>query len=101
MIEKTNLAAKPVIIYQQVFETMIKNSRPSRAEASEVGNAILDGVDGVTLDEETSMGDFPINSVQMIARCCTEAEKTIDYKKIFNDLKLYTPAPYGTAESVA
>lgn len=63
MIEKTNLSAKPVIICQQVFESMVKNSRPTRAEASEVANAILDGVDVVVLDEETAIGDFPINSV--------------------------------------
>lgn len=80
---------------------MVKAARPTRAEASDVANAILDGVDCVVLGDETASGDYPINAVSILAKCCVEAEKTIDYKKTFNDLKLYSPAPYGTAESVA
>lgn len=101
MIEKCNLAAKPCMISSQVFDSMCKNARPSRAEASDVSNAVLDGVDAVILDKETFDGDYPINAVSMLSKCCTEAERTIDYRKCFNDLKLYSPAPYGTAESVA
>jgi len=101
MIEKANLAAKPCMIISQMFDSMVKNARPTRSEASDVSNAVLDGVDCITLDEETFSGDYPINSVSMLSRCCVEAEKTIDYRKSFNDLKLYSPAPYGTAESVA
>ena len=80
---------------------MCKSARPTRAEASDVANAILDGVDGIVLSEETAVGDYPINAVSILAKCCVEAEKTIDFRKQFNDLKLYSPAPYGTAESVA
>jgi pyruvate kinase len=101
MIEKCNLAAKPVMIISQMLESMCKAARPTRAEASDVANAILDGVDGIVLSDETAVGDYPINAVSILAKCCVEAEKTIDFRKQFNDLKLYSPAPYGTAESVA
>jgi pyruvate kinase len=101
MIEKANLAGKPVMIANQMLESMVKSARPTRAEASDVANAILDGVDCVVLGDETASGDYPINAVSILAKCCVEAEKTIDYKKVFNDLRLYSPAPYGTAESVA
>lgn len=84
-----------------MLESMCKSARPSRAEASDVANCVLDGVDGVCLTEETSSGDYPINAVSILAKCCVEAEKTIDYKKTFNDIRLYSPAAYGTAESVA
>ena len=80
---------------------MVKNARPTRQEASDVSNAIMDGVDCVVLDDETAFGDYPINAVSMLGKCCIEAESTIDYRKAFNDLKLYSPSPYGTAESVA
>jgi pyruvate kinase len=101
MTEKANLAAKPVIIATQMFESMINSARPTRSEASDVSNAVLDGVDACLLNDETVIGDYPINAVSMLAKCCVEAEKTIDYRKAFNDLKLYSPAPYGTAESVS
>lgn len=63
MIEKANLAAKPILMFQQVFESMMTFPRPTRAEASEVSNAVLDGVDGYVLDCETADGDYPVNAV--------------------------------------
>jgi len=101
MVEKANLASKPVMVCGQIFDSMCKNARPSRQEASDVSNAIMDGVDAVVLDDETAFGDYPINAVSMLGKCMIEAESTIDYRKCFNDLKLYSPSPYGTAESVA
>lgn len=81
MIEKCNLAAKPVMIISQMLESMCKSARPTRAEASDVANAILDGVDGIVLSDETAIGDYPINAVSILAKCCVEAEKTIDFRK--------------------
>ena len=101
MIEKANLAAKPVVMANQMLESMCKAPRPSGAEASEIATCILDGVDAIMLANETAKGDYPINAINMLSKCCGEAEKTIDYKKNFADLKLYSPAPYGTAEAVA
>jgi pyruvate kinase len=101
MIEKSNFVAKPVFITQQLFTSMVKNARPTRGEASDVNSAILSGVDCVCLEEETTTGDYPINSVNMLCKCIIESENTIDFKKEFNDVKLYCPSPEGTAESVA
>lgn len=80
---------------------MIKAPRPTRAEASDVANAVLDGTDCVMLSGETANGDYPINAVSIMAKICVEAEKTLNYKEVYNDVKLYTPQPVGTAEAVA
>jgi pyruvate kinase len=101
MTEKSNLAGKPILMFQQIFDSMMKYPRPSRAEANEVSNAVLDGVDGFILDTETAEGDYPVNCVSSLVKCATEAERTIDWRKCFNDIKLYSPGPYGSAESVA
>jgi len=84
-----------------MLESMIKAPRPTRAEASDVANAILDGTDCVMLSGESANGDYPINAVTIMAKICVEAEKTINYRRLFNDIKLYTPPPVGTAEAVA
>jgi pyruvate kinase len=84
-----------------MLESMIKAPRPTRAEASDVANSVLDGTDCVMLSGESANGDYPINAVSIMARICVEAEKTINYKRIFADVKLYTPSPVATAEAVA
>ena len=101
MIEKANLAGKPVVTATQMLESMIKNPRPTRAEASDVANAVLDGTDCVMLSGETAGGDYPLNAVQIMAKTCVEAERMIDYKKVFNDMRMYSPVPLPTAEAVA
>lgn len=80
---------------------MIKAPRPTRAEASDVANAVLDGTDCVMLSGECANGDYPINAVSIMSKICVEAEKTINYKRIFADIKSYTPTPVSTAEAVA
>ena len=80
---------------------MIKAPRPTRAEASDVANAVLDGSDCVMLSGECADGDYPINAVSIISKICVEAEKTINYKRVFNDLKMYTSTPTTASESVA
>lgn len=101
MIEKANLMSKPVITATQMLESMINAPRPTRAEAGDVANAVIDGSDCVMLSGETAGGNYPLNAVTIMAKICVEAEKMLDYKRIFNDLKLYTPVPLTTAEAVA
>jgi len=101
MIEKANIAAKPVITCTQMLDSMVKSAKPSRIEASDVACAVLDGSDAVLLGDETANGNHPISAVTVIAKICAEAERCIDYKATFNDIRLYTTAPLGTAEAIA
>ena len=80
---------------------MVSFPKPTRSEANEVSGAIIDGVDCFVLDRETAEGEFPVNAVTNLVKCSLEAEKIIDWRKAYNDIKLYSPGPYGSAESVA
>ena len=82
IIRKCNQAGKPVITATQMLESMVKAPRPTRAEVTDVANAIFDGTDAIMLSAETSIGKYPVHAVKMMARIAREAEKKLPCEQI-------------------
>ncbi|KAJ4978222.1 hypothetical protein NE237_009002 [Protea cynaroides] len=99
-VHKCNLSGKPAII-TRVVDSMVDNLRPTRAEATDVANAVLDGTDGILLGAETLRGLYPIETIRTVGRICFEAECVYNQGLIFKKILKHVGEPMSHAESVA
>ncbi|RKO94027.1 pyruvate kinase [Blyttiomyces helicus] len=101
MINKANVSGKPVLVANQILESMTTCPRPSRPEAADVANAVMDGVDGLILSAETAIGEYVLETVSQLRRICYQAEKNTNYLEYQIKTMRNVPKPIPVSESIA
>ncbi|KAI9099745.1 pyruvate kinase [Phlyctochytrium arcticum] len=101
MISMANVAGKPILVANQMLESMRTNPRPARSEAADVANAVMDGVDGLVLSGETAIGEYVLESITAMRRIAYQAEKNTNYLEYQVKTMRSVPKPLPVSESIA
>jgi pyruvate kinase len=99
-VYKCNMAGKPAVV-TRVVDSMTDNLRPTRAEATDVANAVLDGSDAILLGAETLRGLYPVETISIVGKICAEAEKVFNQDLYFKKTVKYVGEPMTHLESIA
>lgn len=99
IVHKCNRLGKPVIVATQMLESMVRTPLPTRAEVTDVANAVIDGADALMLSEETAIGKYPVAAIKMMARIALEAEATIPYQQLL--VKKGRDLPSATDDAIS
>jgi len=102
MIAKCNKVGKPIITATQMLDSMIENPRPTRAEVTDVANAVYDGTDCVMLSGETANGKYPLETIRVMGDICKHAESGLDYRRLYKNIRYQNlDPPISVPESIA